>query len=242
MNSERFNWGDLLQSLRHRLVVSCQAEGESPFNSPEGVAMFARAAEQNGAAAIRTEGVAKTRKIVETVSLPVIGLVKTQFPDGTVCITGSFQAVEDLLSTGCNLVAMDGTLRSRPAPDSDLNGPALIRAVKQRYDCIVLADISTDEDAAACVEAGADCLSTTLSGYTPATADLPRDRPNLDLVSRLTQTHHLPVFAEGRVNSPARAAQAIAAGAWAVVVGTAITRPDTITRWYVEAVEAAAGQ
>ena len=232
----------LLQSLWHQLIVSCQAEGDSPFNSPEAIAMFARVAEQNGAAAIRTEGVAKTRKIVETVSLPVIGLVKTQFPDGTVCITGSFQAVEDLLSSGCHIVAIDGTLRSRPAPDSNLTGPEFIRAVKQRYNCTVMADISTDADAAACIAAGADCLSTTLSGYTPETATLPRDRPNLDLLARLARTHDIPIFAEGRFNSPDWAAKAIAAGAWAVVVGTAITRPGTITKWYVEAVTAAASK
>ena len=202
--------------------------------------MFALAAQQNGAAAIRSEGIAKTRKIVETVSLPVIGLVKTHFPDGTVCITGSFQAVEDLLSTGCDIIAIDGTLRPRPAPDAEIDGPQFIHIVKERYDCTVMADISTDADAAACVAAGADCLSTTLSGYTPETQDLPRDCPNLDLLARLSQAHDIPVFAEGRFNSPEWAARAIAAGAWAVVVGTAITRPGTITNWYVEAVAAAA--
>ena len=232
---------DLFETLRHRLVVSCQAEGDSPFNSPEGVAMFAQVAEQNGAGAIRSEGIAKTRSIVERVSVPVVGLVKTQFSDGTVCITGSFAAVEALLTTGCDIVAIDGTLRSRPAPDDSLNGPDFIRVVKQRYDCIVMADISTEADAAACVAAGADCLSTTLSGYTPETktATLP-DRPNLDLVACLADAYDLPVFAEGRFNSPAWAGQAISNGAWSVVVGSAITRPGTITRWFVDEIDCAA--
>ncbi|MGK7912976.1 MAG: N-acetylmannosamine-6-phosphate 2-epimerase [Synechococcus sp.] len=234
------NIAELFESLHHRLIVSCQAEGDSPFNSPEGVAMFAQLAEQNGAAAIRSEGTAKTREIVNRVSVPAIGLVKSEFPDGTVCITGSFQAVEELLETGCDVVAIDGTLRSRPIPDDAYTGPQFIREVKHRYNCIVMADISTDADAKACVEAGADCLSTTLSGYTPETANLPRDCPNLDLLARLADTYDIPIVAEGRFNSPQWAAQAIANGAWAVVVGSAITRPGTITRWFSEAIADAA--
>ena len=204
--------------------------------------MFAQLAEQNGAAAIRSEGAAKTREIVERVSVPVIGLVKSQFSDGTVCITGSFQAVEALLKTGCAVVAIDGTLRSRPTPDEAYTGPQFIREVKHRYNCIVMADISTEEDAKACVEAGADCLSTTLSGYTPETANLPGDRPNLDLLARLADSYELPVIAEGRFNSPDWAAQAIANGAWSVVVGSAITRPGTITRWFAQAIATAAAE
>ena len=235
------NTAELFDIIRYRLIVSCQAEGDSPFNTPEGVAMFAQLAEQNGAAAIRSEGIAKTRKIVEQVAIPSIGLVKSQFPDGTVCITGSFQAVEDLLKTGCAVVAVDGTLRSRPAPDDSFNGPEFIREVKRRHhNCIVMADISTEEDARACVAAGADCLSTTLSGYTPETAHLQSDRPNLDLLARLADTYGIPVIAEGRFNSPQWAAQAIAYGAWAVVVGSAITRPGSITRWFAEAIAEAA--
>ena len=235
------NSPDLFEILHHRLVVSCQAEGDSPFNSPEGVAMFAQLAEQNGAAAIRSEGIAKTRAIVERVSLPVIGLVKTQFPDGTVCITGSFAAVEALLTTGCDIIAIDGTLRSRQAPNASLDGPDFIRSVKQRYNCIVMADISTEADAAACVAAGADCLSTTLSGYTPETKTaIPADRPNLDLVACLADAYDLPVFAEGRFNSPEWAGQAIANGAWSVVVGSAITRPGTVTRWFANEIDRAA--
>ncbi|MEL7083088.1 MAG: N-acetylmannosamine-6-phosphate 2-epimerase [Cyanobacteria bacterium P01_A01_bin.3] len=234
------NTAELFESLHHRLIVSCQAEGDSPFNSPEGVAMFAQVAERNGSAAIRSEGTAKTQAIVKRVSVPTIGLVKSQFPDGTVCITGSFQAVEELLKTGCDVVAIDGTLRSRPIPDEAYTGPQFIREVKRRYTCIVMADISSEDDAKACVEAGADCLSTTLSGYTPETAHLPGDRPNLDLLARLADTYDIPVIAEGRFNSPQWAAQAITNGAWAIVVGSAITRPGTITRWFTEAIAEAA--
>ncbi|MEM6446181.1 MAG: putative N-acetylmannosamine-6-phosphate 2-epimerase [Cyanobacteria bacterium P01_D01_bin.123] len=229
-----------LERLQHQLVVSCQAEGASPFNSPEGVALFARAAVQGGAAGIRTEGVEKTRKIVASVDVPTIGLVKSQFPDGSVCITGSFADVEALLTTGCDIIAVDGTLRAiarSPANLASLDGPGFIRAIKQRCDCTVMADIDTSAAARACQAAGADCLSTTLSGYTPDTRDRPA--PDLELLENLAQTCHVPIFAEGRYNSPELAAAAIASGAWAVVVGTAITRPATITSWFQQAIAAA---
>jgi N-acylglucosamine-6-phosphate 2-epimerase len=231
---------DILDRLKHGLIVSCQAEGDSPFNSPTGVAMFAQAAQQGGAVGIRSEGIAKTRRIVETVSLPTIGLVKTAFADGSVCITGSLQAVEDLLATGCQMVAIDGTFRPRPAPHAHLDGPEFVRFVKDTYGCAVMADISTAAEGDACVAAGADCLSTTLSGYTPDTQNVSGDGPDVELLAHLAVKHTLPVIAEGRIHSPQWATIAIERGAWAVVVGTAITRPATITQWYAKAVRAAA--
>ncbi|MEO1131769.1 MAG: N-acetylmannosamine-6-phosphate 2-epimerase [Cyanobacteria bacterium J06639_1] len=228
----------LFAQLKHQLVVSCQAEGDSPFNSPEGLTAFAIAAWQGGAAGIRSEGVEKTKVIAERVSLPVIGLVKSQFPDGSVCITGSFADVEALVGTGCAIVAVDGTSRSlsRSLVGEELTGSEFVRAVKQRYDCTVMADIDTIAAARTCIDAGADCLSTTLSGYTPATRDRTGSAPDLDLLETLAKTCDVPVFAEGRYNTPALAAEAIARGAWAVVVGTAITRPVTITSWFQQAI------
>lgn len=228
----------MFSQLKNQLVVSCQAEGESPFNSPEGVVLFARAATQGGAAGIRTEGVEKTRHIVQSVNVPVISLVKSQFPDGSVRITGTWVDVEALLTTGCTIIAIDGTLRpsARTPNATPIDGPSFIQAVKQRYNCTVMADIDTIATAQACIDAGADCLSTTLSGYTPETRDRPA--PDLELVETLARTSSIPVFAEGRYNTPELAAEAIARGAWAVVVGTAITRPVTITSWFQQAIAA----
>ena len=224
----------IFSRIHHGLVVSCQAEGDSPFNNPEDVAKFALTAWQGGAAGIRTEGVEKAKAIRKVVDLPVIGLVKSFFADGFVRITGSTADVEALIQAGCDIVAIDGTFREREGR----SGPDFIRHIVQQYDVLVMADIATLSEAEACVKAGAHCLSTTLSGYTPETQHLPHTSPDWDLLRQLVQTfgNQLPVIAEGRFNTPDLAAQAIKRGAWAVVVGTAITRPQTITKWFSDAI------
>ncbi len=225
----------ILEQIKGRLIVSCQAEGASPFNSPEGVAMFALSAQMGGAAAIRSEGYEKTRRIIQSVDLPVIGLKKSMFDDQTVRITGSFEEVRQLVLSGCDMVAVDGTFRKREG----MSGPDFIRAVRQKHQVPIMADIATVAEAEACREAGADCVSTTLSGYTPETASHKGAGPDLELVGHLSDKFgaQMPVVAEGRYHTPATAAQAINKGAWAVVVGSAITRPHLITKWFKNAIE-----
>ena len=222
---------DVFQKLKKGLIVSCQSEGTSPFNSPEGVTMFARAAASAGAAGIRSEGIDKTRMIISQIPLPVIGLVKSSFDDGYVRITGSFNDVEDLLSIGTTIVAIDGTFRIREG----LTGPDFIARVKQLYGCIVMADIATEREAAACVSSGADCISTTLSGYTPETRGANMS-PDFSLLAALAGRFTMPVIAEGRITTPEMAAKAMSLGAWSVVVGSAITRPADITKWFINAI------
>lgn len=225
----------ILNKLQNQLIVSCQAEGNSPFNDPEDVAKFAVCAEMGGAAGIRTEGVKKARAIRVAVSLPLIGLVKTEFEDGSVRITGREKDVKDLMDAGCDIVAIDGTFRQREG----MKGPEFIKTMKQKYNILIMADIATFEEGLACAEAGADCLSTTLSGYTPETAGNDLSGPDLDLVKKLNEhfTGIIPVIAEGRYNLPELASKAIKAGAWAVVTGTAITRPQIITKWFYDAIK-----
>lgn len=219
---------DVINRLKGGIIVSCQSEGDDPFNEkPEYMALFARAAEMGGAIGIRTQGIEKLRAIKAAVKLPVIGLLKTVFADGSVCITGSFDEVEQLIVAGSDIVAIDGTFREREGMD----GPNFIKEVKRRFGCIVLADIATYEEAKACECAGADCISTTLNGYTPYTLqDL--TGPNYDVLSSCVKGLHIPVFAEGRYNTPEEASKAIKLGAYAVVSGTAITRPRVITCWF----------
>ncbi len=220
---------DIFNTIRNGLIVSCQAEGNSPFNSPEGVAMFARAAVNGGATAIRSEGLEKTSAIIRTVQVPVIGLVKSYFDDGFVRITGSFKDVEQLVSIGTHIIAIDGTFRMREG----LTGPDFIAQAKAQYGCCIMADIATEEEAIACARAGADCVSTTLSGYTPETQHS-HDGPDTELLRKLASSLTIPVIAEGRINTPALAAEMRSLGAWSIVVGSAITRPTEITKWFVE--------
>lgn len=223
----------LIEQLKGGMIVSCQAEGDDPFNAdPEYMALFARAAEMGGAIGIRTQGIAKLEAIKRATPLPVIGLLKSQFEDGTVRITGSFNEVEQLIQSNSDIVAIDGTFREREG----LTGPDFIKAVKQRYGCLVLADIATYSEAKACEKAGADCVSTTLNGYTPDTMQY-HDGPNYDVLKECVNDLSIPVFAEGRYNTPAEAGEAMKLGAYAVISGTAITRPRVITQWFVDEIK-----
>ena len=215
------------------MIVSCQSEGDDPFNaSPENMAMFAKAAEMGGAVGIRSEGIEKIKAIKRATNLPIIGLLKDKFPDGSVKITGSIVEVEKLLSIGCDIVAIDGTFRER----ENICGPDFIKLVKAKYGCSILADIASFEEAKACQECGADAVSTTLHGYTPETKT-DSIEPSYELLQQLVGNLSIPVFAEGRYNTPQMAEKAMRLGAYAVISGTAITRPRVVTQWFVSAVK-----
>ena len=223
----------ILEQLRNSIVVSCQSEGSDPFNAtPIYMGLFAKAAEMGGARGIRSEGIEKIKAIKEITKLPIIGLIKSKFADGTVCITGIFDEVKQLINVGCDIVAIDGTFREREG----YNGPDFIREVKRRYDCLVLADVATCAEAIACECAGADCVSTTLNGYTPDTKTN-SNKPNLEILNEIIKHLSIPVFAEGRYNTPIDARKAMEIGAFGVIIGSAITRPRVITSWFVEAIK-----
>ena len=224
----------ILEQLKGRLIVSCQAEKGSPFDSPEAIAAFAKSAAIGGAAAIRSCGIEKVAYLLLHSDLPIIGLTKSYFDDGSVRITGSFDEFESLVKLGIPIIAVDGTSRTRDG----YTGPDFIIEAKKRYrDIVIMADISTCEEAIVCYNAGVDCISTTLSGYTPYTEQEYLHEPSIDLVEACVNAlPGFPIFAEGRYNTPEKAAKAIKAGAWAVVVGSAITRPHLITEWFVEAI------
>ena len=172
---------------------------------------------------------------MQNTSLPVICLTKSTFEDGFVRITGSFEEVETLLKINATFIAVDGTYRIR---EKTYTGPDYINKIKKMYpEILVMADISTPQEAVACYEAGADCVSTTLNGYTSDTQSV--NQPSFSVLQECIRLlpHGFPIMAEGRFNKPEYAAQAIEEGAWAVIVGTSITRPQIITQWYVDAIK-----
>ena len=214
----------------HGLIVSCQAEPSDPFDSPPSIALFARAAELGGAAGIRACGAANVRAIRSVVSLPVIGLTKSAYPDGFVLITADFGDVEELAAAGAALVAVDATLRRRP---NGLTGPEFVAQIKNRYGLPVMADVSTLDEGVAAVSAGADLVATTLAGFTPQTRGATAAGPAFSLLEALVARLPVPVILEGSVWTPEQARRGLELGAYAVVVGTAITRPRVITRAFV---------
>ncbi|MGC9512732.1 MAG: N-acetylmannosamine-6-phosphate 2-epimerase [Fidelibacterota bacterium] len=227
----------ILNDLKGGLIVSCQAKEGEPFDAPDRLTLFAQSAVLGGAVGIRSEGKNNTLYIVHSVEVPVIGLIKTAYPDGSVCITRTYTDVEKLLSVGAHMIAIDGTFREC----NGFTGPEFIRKVRNRYTCPVMADIATVEEGIACAEAGATCLATTLSGYTPETKRKSQKSPDFKLLEELVKQTNIPVIAEGRIHTPEEAAKAMRLGAWAVVAGTAITRPIDVTSWFVEKLKESAG-
>lgn len=211
------------------LIVSCQPVPGSPLDKPEIVAAMALAAEQAGAVALRIEGVDNLAAVYARVSLPIIGIIKRDLADSPVRITPFIEDVDALAQAGASIIAIDGTQRPRPATVQAL----LARIHHHRL--LAMADCSTPEDGMACHQLGAGLIGTTLSGYT---GDATPEAPDLALVSALTE-RGCRVIAEGRYHSPQLAAQAMQHGAWAVTVGSAITRPEHICQWYCDAMREA---
>lgn len=212
------------------LIVSCQPVPHSPLDKPEIVAAMALAAEQAGAVALRIEGIANLRAVRALVSVPVIGIIKRDLPDTPVRITPWLEDVDALAEAGASIIAFDGTQRPRPVPVE-----ALLARIRH-HQLIAMADCSSEEDGLWCHQLGVELIGTTLSGYT---SDVTPVEPDLALVSALSQAG-CRVVAEGRYNSPQLAAQAIGHGAWAVTVGSAITRLEHICQWYRDALLGAA--
>jgi N-acylglucosamine-6-phosphate 2-epimerase len=222
-----------IETLRGGLVVSCQAAPGSPLDSPEILAAMARCAELSGAVGIRANYARNIRAIAQAVRLPIIGIKKREVPGYEVYITPEYKDALEAAQAGAQIIALDATPRPRPGSD---NFAALTRRIHSELDRRVMADISTYEEGIAAAEAGADIIATTLSGYTTETATSKARGPDLELVARLSDAlKPLPVICEGRIHTPQQARDALEAGAFAVVVGTAITATDWIAAQFARA-------
>lgn len=220
----------IIESLKGTLVVSCQAYPGEPLRHPETMAQMALAAERGGASAIRCQGLADISAIKGQVEVPVIGLWK-EGHDG-VYITPTLRHARACIMAGSDVVAIDAT--SRPRPDG-LTFAETVAALKDDG-ALVMADCGSFADAQQAADAGCDILSTTLSGYT---GERPKtDGPDFELLAEMIAAFpEFPVICEGRIHTPAHVRQVMDAGAWAAVVGTAITHPTTITTWFRDALE-----
>jgi len=226
---------DLLASLRGRLIVSAQAYPGEPMRHPQTIAQVAASAVTGGAAAVRVQGLADIQFTRSAVEVPVIGLWKDGH-DG-VFITPTAHHALAVAQAGAHIVALDGTRRPRP------DGQTLEQTIDRVHDqspALVMADCGSLDDALAATAAGADLVGTTLAGYTGERAAT--DGPDLELVAAIAEAGlGLPLVAEGRIRTPAQARAALDAGAFAVVVGTAITHPASITGWFDAALRAGPG-
>ncbi|MCC6162286.1 MAG: N-acetylmannosamine-6-phosphate 2-epimerase [Acidobacteria bacterium] len=216
-----------LAALRHRLIVSCQAPAGSPLHDPYVIARLALTAEQRGAAAVRIDSPSHIDATRVLVTVPIIGLYKQAFEGSPVYITPTRHAASAVIAAGADIVAIDATDRTRPFGERTSDIVRVIHA----HGRLVMADVATEVQGLAAADLGVDVIGTTLSGYTDDSPRLPG--PDLALVERLAARTHVPVIAEGRIRTPDDARQAFDAGAYAIVVGGAITGVDELVRQFV---------
>lgn len=226
----------LFDQIKGGLIVSCQALEHEPLYTKEGGVMplMAKAAAQSGAVGIRANTVRDITQIKAVVDLPVIGIIKKDYPGTPMYITVTMAEVDALVECDVDILAVQGTSALRPDGSTAAD---FIRQIKAKYpQQLVMADIATLEEAMACAEAGADFVGTTMRGYTPETKGI--DDIDFAFITELTQKCPAKVIAEGHIHSPEQAVQALQAGAFALVVGGAITRPAEITARFTGAIRA----
>lgn len=220
---------EILKRVEHKIIVSCQALEDEPLFGHEIMARMAEAAFFGGASGIRANYAQDIKAIRQKISLPIIGLIKIHYEDSEAYITPTLKEVKEVVEAGADIIAIDATEALKPG---EITTADFIKSIKEQYSNLILADISTYEEGIEAQKAGADIVSTTLSGYTPNS--LKSEEPDYLLIERLSRDLNIPVIAEGRIWTPDQALKALQLGAFSVVVGTAITRPQLITRRFVE--------
>ncbi|MGY4688940.1 N-acetylmannosamine-6-phosphate 2-epimerase [Salibacterium sp. K-3] len=226
---------NVLEKLTKKLIVSCQALEDEPLYGSKIMGKMALSAKQGGASGIRANTVQDIQAIKKEVDLPLIGIIKKDFLGSNVFITPTVHEVDALYQEGVDIIAFDATTQRRPDGKSFSQ---FFTELKEAYpNQLFMADVSTLEEGVKAEKNGVDIVAPTLAGYTSYS----RDEVPIHLVKELQEHLSVPVIAEGNFDTPEKAKQALCAGAHAVVVGSAITRPQVITNKFAEAVNAFQG-
>lgn len=226
---------EILDAIHGKMIVSCQAIPGEPLYMEDDSVMYlmARAAKRAGTPAIRTSSIRDVVAIKKETGLPVIGLVKINYPGYDSYITPTMKEVDDLVAVGSDVVALDCTLRKR-GDGTTIN--EFIAQIREKYpDIILMADISNYEEGINAWKCGVDIAGTTMSGYTDYTSK--KDEPDYELMSRLAADIDIPVIGEGKIHYPDQAVKALQTGIWSIVVGGAITRPLEIAQRFMKAID-----
>lgn len=227
---------EAVSKLKGKLIVSCQALPNEPLHSSFIMSRMAVAAKEGGASGIRANTKEDIAEIKKAVDLPVIGIVKRDYADSQIYITPTMKEIRELMEVGPEIIAIDATDRPRP------EGKTLdefFQEIKAEYpDQLLMADCSTYEECIHADELGFDFVGTTMIGYTPESQGLEIDADDFKILRDVLANVKHPVICEGNIDSPQKARRVLDLGSYCVVVGSSITRPQLITKKYVEAIEA----
>ena len=224
-----------VESLKGKLIVSCQALPHEPLHSSFIMGRMALAAKEGGAYGIRANTKEDIAEIQARVDLPVIGIVKRDYEDSKVYITPTMKEINELMEVKPDIIALDATHSLRPG------GRTLdefYRELRKSYpEQLLMADCSTVEEALHADQLGFDFIGTTLVGYTDQSRDLKIESNDFEIIRQIVAKVKHRVIAEGNINTPEKAKRVIELGAFSVVVGSIITRPQLITKSFAEALD-----
>ncbi|HHX66851.1 MAG: N-acetylmannosamine-6-phosphate 2-epimerase [Miniphocaeibacter sp.] len=226
---------NIINNIKGNLVVSCQALPDEPLHSSFIMGRMALAAKIGGAKGIRANTVEDILEIQKVVDLPIIGILKRVYNDNPVFITPTMKEIDELVETGCEIIATDATSRVRP------DGKTLeefFKEVKEKYpNNKFMADCSTVEEAIFADKLGFDFIGTTLVGYTEESKNDKIEEEDFKIIKEIIGKVSKPVIAEGNIDSPEKARRVLELGSYSVVVGSIITRPQLITKRFVDEIE-----
>ena len=232
---KEYTVNERIKSLHGKLIVSCQALPEEPLHSSFIMGRMARAAKMAGAGGIRANTKEDITEIQKEVNLPIIGIVKRDYPDCTVYITPTMKEVDELMETGVDIIALDATGRKRPGGKTL---ESFFKEVKEKYpEQLFMADCSTVEEAITADRLGFDFIGSTMVGYTEESKGDHIEADDFLILRKIIESVKHPVIAEGNINTPEKAKRVMELGAFSVVVGSIITRPQLIAVPFVKALK-----
>lgn len=224
-----------IDALEKKLIVSCQALDHEPLHSSFIMGRMAAAAEEGGAGGIRANSKQDIIEIKKKTELPIIGIVKRDYDDTPVFITATMKEIDELVEAGTEIIALDATASPRP---NGVSLDSLFKEIKETYpEQLLMADCSTVEEALHADKLGFDFIGTTLVGYTEQSSHLKIDDNDFEILREIIAHATHPVIAEGNIDTPEKAIRVLELGAYCVVVGSAITRPQLITKKFAEGIE-----
>lgn len=221
-----------IENMKGKLVVSCQALPHEPLHSSFIMGRMAVAAKEGGAAGIRANTKEDIAEIKKQVQLPIIGIVKRDYPDSKVYITPTMKEIDELMEVKPEIIALDATSDLRPA---NVTLDMFLKQIKSKYpDQLLMADCSTVEEAIYADQLGFDFIGTTLVGYTQQSQALKIEQNDFEMLKQILARVKHPVIAEGNINTPQKAKRVMELGVYSVVVGSVITRPQVITKMFTD--------